>query len=165
MKALIASLLAVAAVVTIPSSGSAQAPPAAATPAPVPAKPAKLPPIARGSVQLSMLGQTTKVVGKEVVSTITVQNNTDLAIAGLVARLYFYDGSNPVAGDEQRLRKPFLPGETHTFEFKIPKTPQMRSSNFSFAHANGEIKVIAVKPTKPAVAKAASKTVSKKKKR
>src|SRR5215470_14691181 len=71
-----------------------------------------LPPV-RGEAVLGYTLPATKRNGTEITTTIKVKNmSTTNSIVGLKVEEFWYDkGGQPVTGDEQRLRRPLLPGE------------------------------------------------------
>ena len=99
----------------------------------------------RGIAEIAYLQPNTNVVKDEVVTTITVQNRSNGAIAGLKVDEYWWDADgNPLPGDSQRVRQPLLPGEVVTLELRAPRDSRMNRNNYSFTHANGEIKATLV---------------------
>ena len=95
----------------------------------------------RGIAEIAYLKPDTRVVSGEVVTTITLQNRATGAIAGLKVDEFWWDESgNPLPGDSQRIRQPLMPGDVVTIELRVPRDTRMNRNNYSFSHANGEIK-------------------------
>ena len=136
MSALVVGV-AIAATVTL---AARQAP---ATPAPpaAPAAPTKFVAPARGTVELGYLKPVTKRDKTMVITTIKVKNLAQGSIVGLKIAEFWWDKTgNPVTGSEDRLRKPLLPGEVATLTLQTPYNAKMDRNNYTFTHANGEIK-------------------------
>jgi hypothetical protein len=115
---------------------------AAQTPAPPTTTPTKFVAPARGTVEIAYLKPVTKRDKSMVVTTIKVKNLATGSIVGLKVAEYWWDkGGNPVTGSEDRLRKPLLPGETATLTLNTPYNAKMDRNNYTFTHANGQIKL------------------------
>jgi hypothetical protein len=115
--------------------------PAAQAPAPKP----RLSPPVRGLAQLGYtkpVVKPAKIGGKEfVVTTIQVKNMADGAIAGLRVEEFWYNkAGDAITGDEYRHPKPLQPGEIVTVTLETPRSPGMDRNQYSFKHANGEIR-------------------------
>lgn len=155
-----------------------QSKPAPAAPAAAPEAPKKFLPPVRGEAVLGYTVPATKRTGNEIVTTIKVKNmSTTNSIVGLKVEEFWYDkGGQPVTGDEQRLKKPLLPGEMVDIVLHTPTNPKMDRNQYKFSHANGTVKtekmdakgeLIAAKPAlaaKAPAAKPAAKAPAKKKK-
>jgi hypothetical protein len=137
------------------SGAEAEAPatPAAEQATPKPAAPAAQAPAAKPRLSapvrgLAQLGYTRPVVkpakigGKDfIVTTIQVKNMADGAIAGLRVEEFWYNkAGDPITGDEYRHPKPLQPGEIVTVTLETPRSPGMDRNQYSFKHANGEIR-------------------------
>ena len=85
------------------------------------------------------------MINGDVVTIIRLQNRATGAIAGLKVDEFWWDESgNPLPGDSQRIRQPLMPGEVATIELRVPRDSRMNRNNYSFSHANGEIKATLV---------------------
>lgn len=146
-------LVALAGVWMLGSGVAAQAPkpapaPKPATPAPAAQAPAAKPRLSAPVRGLAQLGYTRPVVkgakigGKDfIVTTIRVKNMADGAIAGLRVEEFWYNkAGDPITGDEYRHPKPLQPGEIVTVTLETPRSPGMDRNQYSFKHANGEIR-------------------------
>lgn len=92
----------------------------------------------KGTAEIGITQPTTKVVGKEVVTTMRVKNLSKQSIAGFRVEEYWYDkAGNPAPGGSVRLNQPFAPGEVKTIQMKTPRTPNMDRNSYQFTHANG----------------------------
>ncbi len=99
----------------------------------------------RGVAEIAYLKPNTRVISGDVVTTIRLQNRATGAIAGLKVDEFWWDESgNPLPGDSQRIRQPLMPGEVATIELRVPRDSRMNRNNYSFSHANGEIKATLV---------------------
>jgi hypothetical protein len=144
-------LVALAGVWMLGSGVAAQAPkpaPKPATPAPAAQAPAAKPRLSAPIRGLAQLGYTRPVVkpakigGKDfIVTTIQVKNMADGAIAGLRVEEFWYNkAGDPITGDEYRHPKPLQPGEVATVTLETPRQQGMDRNQYSFKHANGEIR-------------------------
>ncbi len=126
-------------------SAAEQAKPATPAAAP-PSAPAKFVPPVRGVAELGFTRPATKRSGNEVVTTIKVKNLSKTnSIVGLKVDEYWYDkGGNPVTGDTYRHRKPLQPEEVIEVVLHTPTNPKMDRNSYKFAHANGDIKTVAM---------------------
>jgi len=119
-----------------------------ATPAEQGAAPAAKPRLVAPVRGVAQLGYTKPVVkrgtigGKPfIITTIQVKNLATGAIAGLRVDEFWYDkAGNPVTGDNYRHARPLQPGEVITITLETPSNPAMNRNQYSFSHANGEIK-------------------------
>jgi hypothetical protein len=151
MKAQRLLLVALAGVLMLGSGTAAQAPkpaPKPATPAPAAQAPAAKPRLSAPVRGIAQLGYTKPVVmpakigGKDfIVTTIQVKNMADGAIAGLRVEEFWYNkAGDPITGDEYRHPKPLQPGEVATVTLETPRQQGMDRNQYSFKHANGEIR-------------------------
>ena len=98
-----------------------------------------------GVAEIAYLKPNTRVISGDVVTIIRLQNRATGAIAGLKVDEFWWDESgNPLPGDSQRIRQPLMPGEVATIELRVPRDSRMNRNNYSFSHANGEIKATLV---------------------
>jgi hypothetical protein len=125
---------------------SAQAKPASPPPAPAsPAAPAKMVPPVRGEASIDVTKPASKRNGNMVLTTIKVKNTSNGSIAGLKVQEFWYDkAGNLVNGTDERVPKPLLPGQVHTFNLNTPYNDKMYSNTYTFTHANGKIKTKSV---------------------
>lgn len=92
----------------------------------------------KGTAEIGITQPSTKVVGKEVVTTMKVKNLSKQSIAGFRVEEYWYDkAGNPAPGGSVRLNLPFAPGAVKTIQMKTPRTPNMDRNSYQFTHANG----------------------------
>jgi hypothetical protein len=143
-------LLVALAGVMLVADTSAQAPKPAPKPATAPAAqaPAAKPRLSAPVRGIAQLGYTKPVVkpakigGKEfIVTTIQVKNMADGAIAGLRVEEFWYNkAGDAITGDEYRHPKPLQPGEIVTVTLETPRQAGMDRNQYSFKHANGEIR-------------------------
>lgn len=95
----------------------------------------------RGNAKVEITKPSTRVVGKEIVSTFLLKNVEAAPIAGIVIEENWFDkAGNPVLGDVFRHTKPLQPGEVITVTFKTPRGPNMQRNQYLFRHANGNLK-------------------------
>jgi hypothetical protein len=117
------------------AAGAAESPEAAA-----PAERPRLVAAIRGPAEIGYLRPETKTDGNEIVTTFQIKNLATGAIAGLKIDEFWYDrNGNPLGGASERLRQPLMPGEEVTVELRVPSSPQMNRSNYTFSHQNGDI--------------------------
>jgi hypothetical protein len=146
-------LVALAGVLMLGSGAAAQAPkpapaPKPATPAPAAQAPAGKPRLSPPVRGIAQLGYTKPVVkpatigGKEfIVTTIRVKNMADGAIAGLRVEEFWYNkAGDAITGDEYRHPRPIQPGEVVTVTLETPRSAGMDRNQYSFKHANGDIR-------------------------
>ncbi len=150
------ALTVLAAVLSLLISSSAVAQPKPATPAsaaPAQAAPAAkarwVPPV-RGTATIGMLKPVTKIEkgekGPEVVTRFKIKNLSTGSIALLRIDEYWYDKQGQMLpGASERIRKPILPGEVIDVVLRVPKNDRFFQNQYKFSHANGEIKVEALK--------------------
>ena len=134
-----------AAPAAVPAEAAAPATPAAPEESAEPAlKPRFVTPV-RGE---AALGYTKPVVkngtigGQEfVITTMQVKNMDVGSIAGLMVDEFWYDAAgNAVTGDNYRHPTPLQPGEVITITLETPVDPRMDRNQYSFTHANGDIR-------------------------
>jgi hypothetical protein len=100
----------------------------------------------KGNALVSITAPATKVVGKEVVTTFKLRNDSTQSIAGLRIEEYWYDkAGNPSPGAVRAFNQPVAPGKVVTLELRTPRTPTMEKNNYIFRHANGQVKATVVK--------------------
>jgi uncharacterized protein YcfL len=100
----------------------------------------------KGLAEVSITAPSTKVVGKEVVTTFKLKNTSKQSIAGLKIEEYWYDKSgNPTPGATRTFNQPVAPGAIVNLELKTPRTDSMDKNNYIFSHANGKVKATVVK--------------------
>lgn len=143
-------LVALAGVMMLGSGVAAQAPKPVPAPKPAPAAqaPAAKPRLSAPIRGIAQLGYTRPVVkgakigGKDfIVTTIQVKNMADGAIAGLRVEEFWYNkAGDAITGDEYRHPKPLQPGEVVTVTLETPRQQGMDRNQYSFKHANGEIR-------------------------
>lgn len=100
----------------------------------------------KGVAEVVITAPSTKVVGKEVVTTFKLQNMSKQSIAGLRVEEYWYDKQgNPAPGAMRVFNQPVAPGKVLNLELRTPRTPNMEKNNYVFSHANGKVnaKVVA----------------------
>jgi hypothetical protein len=126
-----------------PAALAGQAP-APAAPA-APAAPRKLISPVRGEVTVEYTKPVTKVVGANVVTTLTIKNTSTGPIAGFKLDESWIDKAGTLSGgDTYRHPKPFMPGEIINVTLTTPKNARMASNSYNFTHANGTVKPKAV---------------------
>lgn len=150
------ALTVLAAVLSLLVSSTVLAQPKPATPAsPAPAQAAPaakarwVPPV-RGTATIGMLKPVTKIEkgdkGPEVVTRFKIKNLSTGSIALLRIDEYWYDKQGQMLpGASERIRKPILPGEVIDVVLRVPKNERFFQNQYKFSHANGEIKVEALK--------------------
>jgi hypothetical protein len=129
------------------SLGLLLAPGAFAGQAPAPAAPAaqaaprKLISPVRGDATVEYTKPVTKVVGANVVTTITIKNTSSAPIAGFKLEESWIDKAGTLSGgDTYRHPKPFMPGEVINVTLTTPRNARMASNSYNFSHANGSVK-------------------------
>ena len=99
----------------------------------------------KGLAEVSITAPSTKVVGKEVVTTFKLKNTSKQSVAGLKIEEYWYDkGGNPSPGATRVFNQPVAPGAVVNVELKTPRTENMEKNNYIFTHANGKVKATVV---------------------
>lgn len=148
-----AAVLALACGVLLASSASAQSKPGAQAPAskaapvaPAPAAPARFVKMFKGTADIEIIQSAPKKVGTDMVTVLKLRNMSPAAVSLLKVDEYWYDRKmQVVSGDSQPYRKPFNPGEIIEITLKSPVKPDLYKNQFAFSHANGEVRVRAVK--------------------
>ena len=108
------------------------------------AKPRLVAPV-RGIAQIGYtrpVPKAAKIGGKDfIVTTIQVKNMADGTIAGFRVDEFWYDkAGDTITGDDYRHPRPLGPGEIITVTLETPRQPGMDRNQYSFKHANGEIR-------------------------
>jgi hypothetical protein len=101
----------------------------------------------KGDATIQVLTPKTVVKGNQVTTTIEVKNVSTGPIAGLKVTEFWRDKSgNPTAGgDQQRAKKPIMPGEVYIFTLQDEKDATMYTNQYQFAHTYGKVIVKNVK--------------------
>jgi hypothetical protein len=129
-----------------PAATAAAAP---ATPAPAPAVAAKWVPPVKGVATVDLVQSPAKVVGKEIVTKLTMKNTSTGSINLLKVDQLWYDKKRAVVSSATSVyRKPFLPGEVIDLELKAPLYGTPDVNQMTFAHANGRVEANKVKALK-----------------
>ncbi len=119
----------------------------------------KITPPQKGEALVEYTAPVTKAqAGKNmVVTSIKVRNQSPAPIARLQIAETWYDASGAiVAGGKGVINGLLQPGEIQTIEINTPYSAKMKSNNFNFTHANGNVKPARVKTLEaPAAAGAA----------
>jgi hypothetical protein len=141
--------------VVLASSAFAQARPGAQAPAtkaapvaaaPAPAAPAKFSKMFKGTADIEIIKGVPKRIGPDIVTVLKLKNMSPGPISLLKVDEYWYDHNRQVvSGDSQAYRKPFQPGEIIEITMKSPVKPDLYQNQFALSHANGQVKVKAVK--------------------
>ena len=106
-----------------------------------PAAPRKLISPVRGEATVEYTKPNTKVVGANVVTTITIKNTSAAPIAGFKLEESWIDKAGTLSGgDTYRHTKPLIPGEVINVTLTTPKNARMASNSYNFSHANGTVK-------------------------
>ena len=96
----------------------------------------------KGTAAIGITQPATKVVGKEVVTTMKIKNMSKGPIAGLKVEEYWYDkGGDPSPGGSQLLKEPLAAGAVVSVELRTPRTDKMDRNTYQFSHANGQVTV------------------------
>ncbi len=105
------------------------------------ATPAKLVAPMHGEAKVEITKPSSRVVGKEVVTTIMVRNIEKAPIAGFKVEEYWYDrAGSPLGGGVYRHPRPLQPGEIITVTLKTPKSSNLDRNQCGFVHAYGPVK-------------------------
>ena len=82
--------------------------------------------------------------GREfVVTTFRVRNLMDGAIVGLrIEEFWYNEAGDIVTGSSYRHPRPLQPDEIITVTLETPRNAQMDSNQYSFNHANGQLKMV-----------------------
>jgi hypothetical protein len=100
----------------------------------------KFTPPVRGAADVDFIRSPTKREGSTLVTKIQVKNTSNAPIARLTIDETWYDkNQNIIPGGKGVINGLLQPGEVQTIEIKTPVNPNMASSMFQFAHANGTI--------------------------
>lgn len=147
--------LASACSVLLVASASAQSRPGAQAPAtkaapvtaaPAPAAPARFTKMVKGTAEIQIIQAAPKKQAGDMVTVMKIRNMSPAAISLLKVDEYWYDKKmQVVSGDSQAYRRPFNPGEVIEITLKSPVKPDLYKNQFAFSHANGDVKVKAVK--------------------
>lgn len=144
-----APVLALLACTAVASPAFAQAKPAAqpaAPTTPAPAAPAKWVPPVKGTATIDVMRVGSKVVGKELVTTLKIKNTSTGSINLLrVDELWYDEKREMVTSATERYKKPLLPGEIIEMNLKSPIIGKPVVSQMTFQHANGKIEQKTVK--------------------
>jgi uncharacterized protein YcfL len=99
----------------------------------------------KGMAEIGLMPPVTKVVGNEVVTTLTIKNLSKGPIAGLKVSEFWYDKQgNSLPGATLQLRLPISVGAVKTLTLKTPRTNSMQSNKYKFSHAYGEVTVVSL---------------------
>jgi hypothetical protein len=105
-----------------------------------PAVPAKWVPPVKGVATVDLLQSPAKVVGKEIVTKLTLKNTSTGSINLLKVDQIWYDRKRSVISSATEYhRRPFLPGEIIEVQLKAPLNGQPDVNQMTFAHANGKV--------------------------
>jgi len=113
-----------------------------------PAKAKFLPPV-KGQATIDVM-QSSKRVGKEMVTVVKVRNTSKGPINLLKIDEYWYDQNrNIVSGTQEAHKKaPIQPGEIVEITLRSPVKPGIQQNQIMFTHAYGTVKATAVKTFK-----------------
>jgi hypothetical protein len=113
-----------------------------------PTKARFIPPI-KGQATIDVM-QSSKRVGKEMLTVVKVRNTSKAPINLLKLDEYWYDQNlKIVSGDQQAYKKaPIQPGEIVEITMRSPVKPGMQRNQIMFTHAYGSVKATAVKSFK-----------------
>ena len=111
-----------------------------------PAAPAKWVRPVKGTATIEIIRGAPKKIGSDIVTVLRIKNTSSGSIALLKIDEYWYDRKLAVvSGDQQRITRPFNPGEIVEVTMKSPMKPDLYTNQYQFSHAQGDIKVTAVK--------------------
>ena len=103
-------------------------------------------PPAQGQVEVDYTKPVTKRDKEMVVTKIQVRNTSKAPIARLTVDETWYDkGGSLVTGSKGIINGLLQPNEVQTVEIRTPFDAKMSANNYNFTHANGTVKVHAVK--------------------
>ncbi len=123
-----------------------------------------VPPI-KGVAEIQILQPVTKREKDMVVTTIKVKNVSNAPIARLTCAETWYDAKNQtVTGGKGVINGLLQPGEISTITIETPFNPAMKSNNWNFSHANGDVKPKKVAKLEGDDKEPATKTAAAKKK-
>jgi hypothetical protein len=95
----------------------------------------------KGTADIQILQPVTKREKDMVITTIKVKNVSSAPIARLTCSETWYDAKNQiVTGGKGVINGLLQPGEIQTLRIETPFNPAMKSNNWNFSHANGEVK-------------------------
>jgi hypothetical protein len=98
------------------------------------------PPI-KGTAEIQLVQPVTKREKDNVVTTIKVKNVSAAPIARLTVSESWYDAKGAVVtGGRASINGLLQPGEVGTLKIETPFAAGMKSNNWIFTHANGEVK-------------------------
>jgi hypothetical protein len=123
-----------------------------------------VPPL-KGVADIQILQPVTKREKDMVVTTIKVKNVSNAPIARLTCSETWYDAKNQiVTGGKGVINGLLQPGEIQTLTIETPFNAAMKSNNWNFSHANGEVKPKKVAKLEGDDKEPAAKTAAAKKK-
>jgi hypothetical protein len=106
----------------------------------------RLVPTFKGEAQLGYLSPVARIQGSTRVTRISVKNLMNSAIAGLTVDEIGVDSSNAQVSRAPTFRHPRLgPGEVIEVVLEVPIRPNMATTRYEFAHANGTVKPVLLK--------------------
>ena len=95
----------------------------------------------RGDASVEFTSPSTKPVGANVVTTMTIKNTSPGPLAGFRLEESWADATGNLAGgDTYRHPRPFMPGEVINITLTTPKNARMKNKSLNFYHANGNVK-------------------------
>jgi hypothetical protein len=119
----------------------------------------------KGVADIQILQPVTKREKDMVVTTIRVKNVSNAPIARLTCAETWYDAKNQiVTGGKGAVSGLLQPGEISTITIETPFNSAMKSNNWNFTHANGDVKPKKVAKLEGDTKEPAAKTASTKKK-
>ena len=127
----------------------------------------KFNPPVKGTAEIQLAQPVTKREKDNVVTTIKVKNVSNAPIARLTVAETWYDAKGGVVtGGRASINGLLQPGEVGTLKIETPFNAGMKSNNWNFSHANGDVKAKKVAKiddvdTKEPAAKNASATKKK----
>ena len=101
----------------------------------------KLTPPIRGTADVDYVKPVTTRKGAEVITKIQVKNMSNAPIPRLTITETWYDaGGASVGGGKGAINGLLQPGEVQTIVIETPYNAKMKSNNYNFSHANGQVK-------------------------
>jgi hypothetical protein len=101
----------------------------------------KFNPPVKGTAEIQLAQPVTKREKDTVVTTIKVKNVSAAPIARLTVAETWYDAKGGVVtGGRASINGLLQPGEVGTLKIETPFNAGMKSNNFNFSHANGDVK-------------------------
>jgi len=95
----------------------------------------------KGLARVEITKPVTKIVGREVVTTLLLKNLEAKPIAGLKVEEHWYTAAGePYGSNVYRHRRPIQSEEVIQIEFRMQRNPQQSRNRFTFSHINGDIK-------------------------